>query len=95
MPIASGLAGLLLAGLVGLGFGWISAGIDAASRAVVGSGGFGLFVYGALNRLLIVTGLHHILNNVAWFIIGEHAGATACVPVFNRIRTPPSVMRTL
>ena len=32
------------------------------------SGAFGLFVYGVLNRLLIVTGLHHILNNIAWFI---------------------------
>ena len=29
-----------------------------------------------LNRLLIVTGLHHILNNVAWFIIGDFHGAT-------------------
>ncbi len=29
-----------------------------------------------LNRLLIVTGLHHILNNVAWFIIGDYHGAT-------------------
>lgn len=76
VPIASGLVGLLLAGLIGLGFGWISAAIDAASRAIVESGGFGLFVYGLFNRLLIVTGLHHILNNVAWFIIGEHAGAT-------------------
>lgn len=76
VPIASGLAGLVLAGLVGLGFASISAAIDAASRAILGSGGFGLFVYGVLNRLLIVTGLHHILNNVAWFIIGEHAGAT-------------------
>ena len=29
-----------------------------------------------LNRLLIVTGLHHILNNVAWFILGDFGGAT-------------------
>ena len=29
-----------------------------------------------LNRLLIVTGLHHILNNVAWFILGDFDGAT-------------------
>jgi len=36
----------------------------------------GLFFYGVLNRLLIVTGLHHILNNVAWFILGDYHGAT-------------------
>ena len=29
-----------------------------------------------LNRLLIVTGLHHILNNIAWFIVGDYHGAT-------------------
>ena len=76
VPIASGLVGLLLAAMVGLGYGQISAGINAGSRAIVGAGGAGLFVFGVLNRLLIVTGLHHILNNVAWFIIGEYHGAT-------------------
>ena len=29
-----------------------------------------------LNRLLIVTGLHHIINNVAWFILGDYHGVT-------------------
>jgi hypothetical protein len=60
----------------GLGFPWLEQGIDAISRAVVGAGPFGLFVYGVLNRLLIVTGLHHILNNIAWFILGDFEGAT-------------------
>ena len=76
VPIATGLAGLVLALAIGLGFPAISAGFDALSRAIVDSGGFGLFLYGALNRLLIVTGLHHIINNVAWFVVGEHAGVT-------------------
>src|SRR3546814_11583564 len=29
-----------------------------------------------LNRLLIVTGLHHIINNAAWFVVGDFGGAT-------------------
>jgi PTS system N-acetylglucosamine-specific IIC component len=29
-----------------------------------------------LNRVLIVTGLHHILNNVAWFLLGDYQGVT-------------------
>ena len=29
-----------------------------------------------LNRVLIVTGLHHILNNVAWFLLGDFDGVT-------------------
>lgn len=75
VPIVSGLAALVVAAAVGLSFATIDQGIDAFSRAVVGSGEIGLFVYGLLNRLLIITGLHHILNNVAWFIVGDYGGA--------------------
>lgn len=76
VPILAGFAGLALAALIGFGFAPIAAGIDAMSQGVVKSGTIGLFAYGVLNRLLIVTGLHHILNNVAWFIIGDYHGAT-------------------
>ena len=76
VPIVSGVAGLFLALLVGFGYDGINGTVDAASRGVVGSGEVGLFVYGLLNRLLIVTGLHHILNNIAWFVIGDYHGAT-------------------
>ncbi|HTX51547.1 MAG TPA: N-acetylglucosamine-specific PTS transporter subunit IIBC [Caulobacteraceae bacterium] len=76
VPIISGLAGLVLAGVFGAGWTGISAGIDSLSHAIVVAGPIGLFAYGFLNRLLIVTGLHHILNNVAWFIIGDFHGAT-------------------
>ena len=76
VPIASGVAGLLLAAVLGYGYAHISGAIDTASRAVVDSGEIGLFVYGTLNRLLIVTGLHHIINNAAWFVVGDFGGAT-------------------
>src|SRR6185503_7136717 len=56
--------------------GALSGGLDALSHAIVGSGRAGLFVYGMANRVLIITGLHHILNNVAWFIVGDFHGAT-------------------
>ena len=76
VPILSGLIGLGLAAVFGFGFAAISGAIDKLSYAIVAAGPLGLFVYGVLNRLLIVTGLHHILNNVAWFIIGDFHGAT-------------------
>jgi PTS system N-acetylglucosamine-specific IIC component len=76
VPIVSGLAGLALAAAVGGAYAAITAAMDAASRGIIGSGPIGLFVYGLLNRLLIVTGLHHILNNLAWFIVGDFHGAT-------------------
>jgi N-acetylglucosamine PTS system EIICBA or EIICB component len=76
VPIAAGLAGIFGALLFGWGFPYLEQAIDALSRWVVGAGSVGLFLYGALNRLLIVTGLHHILNNIAWFILGDYNGAT-------------------
>jgi N-acetylglucosamine PTS system EIICBA or EIICB component len=76
VPIASGFAGLLVAAVFGHGWPYLEHGMDLASRAVLDAGGVGLFVYGALNRLLIVTGLHHILNNMAWFLLGDYGGVT-------------------
>jgi PTS system N-acetylglucosamine-specific IIC component len=76
VPIASGLAGIVLALCFGYGFPMLERGMDAMSQAVLGSEAFGLFAYGVLNRVLIVTGLHHILNNIAWFLLGEYNGVT-------------------
>ena len=76
VPILAGAAGVVVAFVFGLAWPSLSSGMDAASRAVIGSGEIGLFVYGVLNRLLIVTGLHHILNNVAWFLVGDFHGVT-------------------
>jgi PTS system N-acetylglucosamine-specific IIC component len=76
VPIAAGGAGLAIAFAFGTGWPVVEAGMDGLSRAIIDAGEAGLFVYGVLNRLLIVTGLHHILNNVAWFIVGDFNGAT-------------------
>lgn len=76
VPILSGFAGLAVAFLFGMANASVSAGMDQLSHGVAESGSVGLFAYGALNRLLIVTGLHHILNNVVWFLLGDFHGAT-------------------
>lgn len=76
VPIAAGIAGIALALAFGVGFPVFEAGVNGLSRWVVASGPLGLFVYGLLNRLLLVTGLHHILNNIAWFLLGDFNGAT-------------------
>ena len=76
VPIASGCAALVVAALFGYSWPFLVAGIDALSHGVTESGGLGLFAYGVLNRILIVTGLHHILNNVAWFLVGDFHGVT-------------------
>ncbi len=76
VPIVSGLAGLALAAVLAFAWPILERGMDAASHAILGAGSLGLFAYGVLNRILIVTGLHHILNNFAWFIVGDYHGAT-------------------
>ncbi|MGN7159348.1 N-acetylglucosamine-specific PTS transporter subunit IIBC [Sphingomonas sp. SAFR-052] len=76
VPIVSGVAGIAIAVVVGLSFGGITTALDLLSRGLVASGSFGLFGFGLLNRLLLVTGLHHILNNVAWFVLGDFGGTT-------------------
>jgi PTS system N-acetylglucosamine-specific IIC component len=76
VPIVAGAVGLVFAVIFGIGFPSLEAGIDQLSRWVVASGNFGLFAYGFLNRILIVTGLHHIINNIAWFILGDFHGTT-------------------
>ncbi|QCB38871.1 PTS N-acetyl-D-glucosamine transporter [Sphingobium sp. PAMC28499] len=82
VPIVAGLAGLFGALMFGVGFPWIEAGIDRLSQWVVAAGPLGLFVYGLLNRLLLITGLHHIINNVAWFLLGDFHGATGDIKRF-------------
>jgi N-acetylglucosamine PTS system EIICBA or EIICB component len=62
--------------VVGYAWPFLERGMDATSQAILGAGSLGLFAYGVLNRILIVTGLHHILNNFAWFIVGDYHGAT-------------------
>jgi PTS system N-acetylglucosamine-specific IIC component len=76
VPIVSGLAGLGLALLFGSAWHWLDHAIGEISRTVLGLGPLGLFLYGVLNRLLIIFGLHHILNNMAWFILGDFHGVT-------------------
>ncbi|NEX95248.1 N-acetylglucosamine-specific PTS transporter subunit IIBC, partial [Caulobacter sp. 17J65-9] len=76
VPIASGFAGLLLAAAFGFGWPYVEHGMDELSRTVLESGEIGLFGYGVLNRALLVTGLHHIINNLAWFVLGDYHGAT-------------------
>jgi len=76
VPIISGVVALIPAFLIGTLWTAISHGMDSASHAVLSLGPLGLFIYGTLNRLLIVTGMHHILNSMAWFNLGSYHGAT-------------------
>ena len=71
VPIITGLVCVIL-GIV-FGYVWqpIQHAIDAAGQWLTTAGAIGAFVFGFLNRLLLVTGLHHIINSLAWFVFGN------------------------
>jgi N-acetylglucosamine PTS system EIICBA or EIICB component len=70
VPIVTGVACLVL-GIV-FGYVWqpVQHAIDAAGLWLTTAGALGTFVFGLLNRILLVTGLHHIINSLAWFVFG-------------------------
>ncbi|MHB8816916.1 MAG: N-acetylglucosamine-specific PTS transporter subunit IIBC, partial [Steroidobacteraceae bacterium] len=76
VPILSGVAALALAAAFGLEWQRLELGMDALSRGVLAAGPWGLFGYGVLNRILIITGLHHVINSFAWFVLGTYHGYT-------------------
>lgn len=36
------------------------------------AGGFGVFLYGFVHRILVIFGLHHIVNHIFWFQVGSY-----------------------
>nr|WP_211336887.1 N-acetylglucosamine-specific PTS transporter subunit IIBC [Hydromonas duriensis] len=72
VPIVTGFSMLFVGVVAGFVWPWIQLGIDHVGHWLIGAGGVGLFIYGVLNRLLLVTGLHHILNSFIWFVFGNY-----------------------
>ena len=72
VPIITSIAAIGVGVLAGYFWHFAQAGIDAFSNAIIGLNEIGTFIYGTLNRLLIPLGLHHILNSVFWFQLGEY-----------------------
>jgi N-acetylglucosamine PTS system EIICBA or EIICB component len=75
VPIVTGLACLVLGIVFGYAWGPVQSAIDTAGHWLTTAGAIGTFVYGLLNRLLLVTGLHHILNSLVWFVFGTFTPA--------------------
>lgn len=76
VPIVTSFA-MLFVGVI-FGYIWppVQEAISAAGNWIVGAGSLGAFIYGVLNRLLIPFGLHHILNSLVWFNIGDFTKAS-------------------
>jgi PTS system N-acetylglucosamine-specific IIC component len=75
VPIVTGAAAVVLAGIFGFIWPPIQNIIQAAGQWIIDAGAVGVFVYGFLNRLLIPLGLHHVINSFIWFVFGEFTTA--------------------
>ncbi len=72
VPIVTTISAITVGVLAGYFWHFAQSGIDVFSHAIIGLDKLGTFIYGALNRLLIPLGLHHILNSVFWFQLGDY-----------------------
>lgn len=79
VPIITSLTMVLIGIVCGLVWGPVQHGLDIFGRWVVGLGGVGAMVFLIANRLLIPFGLHHVINSVAWFQIGDFTDAAGKV----------------
>ena len=62
----------------------ISVGINALGGVIAQAGALGVFIFGTLERLLIPTGLHHVLNSIfrTTAVGGTYEGVEGCLNVF-------------
>ncbi|HHL1416862.1 TPA: PTS N-acetyl glucosamine transporter subunit IIABC [Klebsiella pneumoniae] len=79
VPIATGFFCLILAAIFGYVWPPVQHAIHSGGEWVVSAGALGSGIFGFINRLLIPTGLHQVLNTIAWFQIGEFTNAAGAV----------------
>ncbi len=79
VPIATGFFCLILAAIFGYVWPPVQHAIHAGGEWIVSAGALGSGIFGFINRLLIPTGLHQVLNTIAWFQIGEFTNAAGAV----------------
>jgi len=72
VPIITALSAIVVGVLAGYFWHYAQGAIDSFSHAIIGLNEVGTFIYGTLNRLLIPLGLHHILNSLFWFQLGDY-----------------------
>ncbi|HBX7612917.1 TPA: PTS N-acetyl glucosamine transporter subunit IIABC [Klebsiella pneumoniae] len=79
VPIATGFFCLIFAAIFGYVWPPVQHAIHSGGEWIVSAGALGSGIFGFINRLLIPTGLHQVLNTIAWFQIGEFTNAAGAV----------------
>jgi N-acetylglucosamine PTS system EIICBA or EIICB component len=76
VPIITANVALLLGVALSFVYPLFDQGLTTLGEWLVGNDIIGAFVYGVVNRLMIPFGLHHIINSVPWFVVGEYQTPT-------------------
>jgi PTS system N-acetylglucosamine-specific IIC component len=76
VPIVTALVALVLGVLLGVIYPAFDAAITNFGEWITGSAVLGGGIFGVVNRLLIPLGLHHIINSVVWFVVGDFKDAS-------------------
>jgi PTS system N-acetylglucosamine-specific IIC component len=71
VPIVTSIYMVIIGLLVGVIWSPIQDALSSFGNWVVSQGAIGAGLFGFFNRLLIPFGLHHVINTIAWFQIGD------------------------
>lgn len=84
VPIITAVASMIIGVVFGLIWPLIGSGINNFGNWLATNGTLGAGIYGAVNRLLIPFGLHHIVNSIVWFTVPTcHPGGTTATGDLN------------
>ncbi|MFC6651153.1 PTS transporter subunit EIIC [Paenibacillus rhizoplanae] len=75
VPIVTAASTMVLAIFIGMIWSPVQDVISDFGNWVVSLGAVGAFVFGTANRLLVPIGLHHVINTIAWFQLGDFTNA--------------------
>src|SRR3954468_18561698 len=76
VPIITALTMMVVGVLLSFVYSPFNTGLTNLGKAVDANPVLGGGIFGTVNRLLIPLGLHHIINSVVWFVLGDYNGAT-------------------
>lgn len=79
VPIITAIASVPAGFLLGYLWPHLQGGIVTLSQLIAGAGGLGSGIYGALERLLLPLGMHHVLNAFILGVMGEYTTPTGQV----------------
>jgi len=79
VPMATAFTMVVVGLVCGLVWGPVQAALDTFGGWVTGLGGVGSAIHMVANRLLVPFGLHHIINSIVWFQIGDFVNAAGDV----------------